>query len=401
MLNKNILIFVFLFFEFIPASVLSQDISKNNIVFPYSQPIIDELLKNHVTISHQRQSDYGNIHQSTNYYFEAWPKSTAETAKLVKFAYVHDIPIRVQGNAHSENGHALAKQYELIIHTTYLNSIFFNKENFVTVGAGIPISIVKEKVEELSGYTIPIYNGGGIGPSVGGYISAGGLGDNSEQYGGFWEHVSDVTLVTGFGKILHINEHSPLFLWLFGSMGQFGVITEANLKLISNSVNLSLKYPHGQHLIVDYKKQLYTKPMYWFNLFVTDDRLKTATSDLEYLQNKYKNILNFVPMYHWKIKCIKKMPPLIFTSCVDFNAIGIWGSRNQNNMHDQDFFQLTNDFSKLVLKKHYKRYIQAEYVADNQQQYYEKYFGNKVYSQFKSIKAKLDPKFYFDRGNVF
>ena len=338
--------------------------------------------------------------ESDKCYLEAWPKNTNEVAKLVKFAYTNNIPIRAQGNSHSENGSSLPKKFELLIHTTFLNAMKFDNKNIITVGSGIPISLVNQKLEELSDFKLPVYNGGGLGPSVGGYISAGGLSFQSEVYGGFWEQVEEITLVTGFGRIVQVKRNSPLFIWLFGSMGQLGIITQAKLKIMASSSKKKITFPQGLHLnISPIQQQTNHSSLYWFNLFVKDHELDTAIRDLEILQKKHHQVLQYHTMYHWKIAYLHENPPLVFPSSESFHMIGIWGTQKEPNQ--KSIIHLAQDFSDLVLQKQYKRYIQAEYLPDNPQQYYRKYFGEKNYLQFKAIKKSLDPQFSFNRGSVF
>ena len=106
-------------------------------------------------------------------------------------------------------------------------------------------------------------------------------------------------------------------------------------------------------------------------------------------------------MFHWKIRYIKKNPPLVFPFSKSFNIVGFYGVSNPQDLNHKALFALAQDFSRFILSKHYTRYIQVEYLTDNPQQYYQKYFGEKIYSQFKAVKKKLDPRFYFDQNNVF
>lgn len=367
---------------------------------------IKSLLQIGASLSQKNQTDFGRYHQSYTCYLEVWPHNTEEVTKLVSLAYGNHLPIRIQGAAHSENGSSLPHAFELLIHTTKLNQITFDRIGRVTVGAGIPVALVKILVEKNSSFFLPVANDGDIAPTVGGYISAGGIGPSSLKYGGFWEHVFEITLVTGKGKVLIIRRDHPLFPYIFGSMGQLGIITQVKLNLLRDA-NKNYFYPLNQTAAVDYPtttgyhwtKHYASKSMYWLNLFVAPDQVQEAKLLLSALQKKYPHALAYKPIYLWPVTYISLMPPLLYDKKESFIAIGIWGNTSTDQNSLEQFKQLQHDFSLVIQQKKYKSYIQTEIMSGPN--YYKNYFPETTFREFKKIKSTLDPEYLFNKGSVF
>lgn len=375
--------------------------SKNLYCLDSINPELQKSLSTHkIKFSSKTLTDYANIKHSDQCYLVASPKNTAEVSALVKFAYQHNIPIRIQGNSHSENTSSLPKYAELLIHTDNLNSVRFTKPGQITAGAGIPIALLNEYIIKSSDYTLPVLNGGGIGPTVGGFFSAGGISHTSEKYGGFWNHVREVTIVTGNGKVHSIKQDDPLFPWLFGSMGQLGVITETKLDLIPTRENPA--WPENKRDHITYKHENYFShkhhPLYWFNLFVTPEQRDLAREALTEFQSHHPEVLNYIPIYEWSLKNNRFVPPLIFPGVKTFHALGTWGTAGPH-FDTKKLAAMEKEFGALVIKNHYHRYIQAELA--NKPSIYSDYFGPGTYQAFYEIKLKLDPGFLFNQNTVF
>lgn len=355
-----------------------------------------------VQVSNHVLTDYGKIARSHDYYFQAFPHTTQEVAALLSFAYQHKLPIRIQGKSHSENGNSLPHAAELLIRTDFLNTVKFEKAGEVTAGAGIPMVLLNEYIKQKSGFALPVLNGGGSGPSLGGFISAGGISYDSSKYGGFWNHVQEITLVVAHGKILHVSKNNVLFPWIFGSMGQLGVITEAKLNLIPQINSSSLYYPlHKQDHLPPQHQDFSTKahkPLYWFNLFVKPDELEEAKLELAKLQKHHPDVLDYIPMYEWSLNHNRFVPPLIFKGANQFYAIGIWGGPGLA-FDEKKLASIEKEFDLLVINKHYHRYIQAELAPKSI--VYTDYFEPEILLAFSSIKKKLDPEFLFNQGIIF
>jgi FAD/FMN-containing dehydrogenase len=359
-----------------------------------------------VLVSTQKQTDYGRINLSARCYFEAYPQTTAMVAKLVSAAYAAHIPIRTQGAAHSLNGSALPQEMELIIHTTNLNQVYFNQVGRVIADSGIPIALLKQITTQQSSFVPPIVNYGPVAPTIGGYIAAGGLSPEAQNFGGFWEHVKTITLVTGFGNVLTIKRQDPLFAYLFGAMGQLGIITEVELMLLPDRKR-PFRYPYGLTFRTHYQPtdghywlaHQEPKASYWLNLLVPSNQVMAATQDLVALEQKHATNLSYDDIYQWQIRFIHIMPPLVYSKAQTFYLIGIWVTRTPNAAGLKALAELTQSYADLVYKQHYQRYIQAENQAGPT--LYREYFNPATYARFKALKQQLYPEFLFNRQSVF
>lgn len=381
----------------IAAPLKSQDCSKS-----IQSSVLQQFSNAKMRVSSKLLNDYGKLHVGERCYVEAWPKDAKSVSELVHYAYQHNIGIRMIGNGHSGNGSSLPRMFELLIHTDQLNKLTFNKEGEVLVDAGIPMFLVQQYIEKVSDYSLPVTNVGGLAATLGGFISAGGISDTSDQYGGFWNHVLQIKMVTGDGKIVTIQPDHQLFSWLFGSMGQFGVIVEARLKLIPKQGTKGHRYPLNLQYHIDYEHDDYFnqkhQPLYWFNLLVTAAQFAQGMEDLTKLQSRYPGLLLSIPIYDWPINNNKFVPPLIFPQSQDFHAIGIWG-RPGERFSQARLLQLENEFEQLVASRHYRTYVQAELLYTPKK--YQAYFGSSLYDQYFAIKKQVDPKLLFNRGSVF
>lgn len=368
----------------------------------FNQTVIHSLSKLGVKISTQVLTDYANIKRSNTCYFEAWPSDTKAVSALVQFAYQHNIPMRIMGNGHSQNGSTLPQLPEILIRTDHLNSVSFEKQGEVTAGAGIPVDSLNNYIRKNSDFALPVFNANGIGPTLGGYISAGGISYTSIKHGGFWNHVSEITIVIANGDIKHIKSDDSLFPWMFGSMGQLGVITEAKLRLIPATGSPHSKYPLNKNDKITYQHENYLSsshhPVYWFNLFVNEAQLFEAQEALRRFQGNYPDVLRYIQIYVWPIKQNRFVPPLLYPTVEDFYSTGVWGTAGVGFSKDK-LASMEKEFNEIVIKNHYHRYIQAE-MADGPAKF-ANYYGDKTYQAFRKIKLQLDPKFLFNPATVF
>lgn len=367
-----------------------------------NQTLMKSLSRLGVNISTQVMTDYAKIKRSGNCYLEAWPRDTKAVSELVHFAYQHNLPMRILGNGHSQNGSTLPQASEILIRTDYLNTIKFEKQGEVTAGAGIPMDSINKYVQANSDFELPVLNAAGIGPTLGGYISAGGISYTSVKRGGFWNHVREITIVVSNGDIKHINSDDPIFPWMFGSMGQFGVITEAKLILIPKTDAANPHYPLNKQEKITYQHRNYFaadhQPVYWFNLFVNREQMLGAKEALKNFEANYPDVLRYIPIYEWVISQNRFVPPLLYPVNEDFYATGVWGTPGPA-FSKQKLDNMEKEFSELVIKNHYHRYLQAELF--DQPVNYANYYGNKTYQSFREIKLKLDPKFLFNPKTIF
>jgi FAD/FMN-containing dehydrogenase len=350
--------------------------------------------------------DYGRMAETSTCYFAVAPASADDIRAVIGIAREHRIPIRTRARAHSANGSTLPRQGEIVLLTNRLNTLRFNQPGSVDSGAGIAVRDL-DSLLRRHGYGLPVMNDGAAGPSVGGYLAAGGMGWGSREHGGFWENVDSVKLVSGTGDLVVLDSKHPDFPWLFGSMGQLGVVVEARLKMIS--VGAPSRYPLGEQLRAEDEPQgeitqlLARGPneqerLHWFTLFIRPEQKAEADRALAELTERHRASLAFRPRYEYLLKVTRDVPPLFFESGQDFLAIGVWGDV-QATTTNAAIGALEREFMALIRTKGYRRYIQAE--APGSPELYRSYFGEQLYERFREQKRRYDPEHLLNRGTVF
>ncbi|WP_167369234.1 FAD-binding oxidoreductase [Pseudovibrio denitrificans] len=316
--------------------------------------------------------------------------------EAVKKAYEASTPIRIRGNGHSMNGSSLPRSGENLIQTEDFSHFHFGHPNTVTVGAGVAVWDV-ERFLRRYGYRLPVLNDGGKPAStIGGYLSAGGLGSASAIHGGFWETVVSVTLVSGEGKVFQCRPEDAIFPWLFGSMGQLGVIYEVTLTILPLD-DATQSYPAGVAGYIGATQADWEK-IAWFTLFAPQ-RLQNEVLDLlADLQQRHKHVWKIRPAYLYNLAFKTFNPPLIHASQETLIAAGIWGTPLRSDKFDAiSLAALESDIIVMsYLHPELRRYLQTELSFNPDALRLN--LGQHVYSAFQDLKGRLDPKYLFTPG---
>ena len=100
------------------------------------------------------------------------------------------------------------------------------------VRATLPLGLVPTVVPELEGITL------------GGAIAGGAVESMSYRYGGFFDSVESLEIITGTGEVLELSptQHPELFHMIHGSYGTLGVISRLRFRLIPAKPFVKLTY---------------------------------------------------------------------------------------------------------------------------------------------------------------
>jgi cytokinin dehydrogenase len=157
------------------------------------------------------------------------PASREDVARVVKFAARHSLSVAMRGGGHSQSGQSLSEQ--IVLDTTALGQVLRVEEDAVTVQAGIKWRAL---VEQFAGRSLsPPVLTNNLDVTVGGTLSMGGLGVASWRHGTQADNCLELEVVTGAGDIVRCScqQNRDLFDAVRAGVGQFGVITEAVLKV--------------------------------------------------------------------------------------------------------------------------------------------------------------------------
>jgi FAD/FMN-containing dehydrogenase len=334
-------------------------------------------------------SDWGGCRAGTAQYRLVKPSNLEDLQAAVLWANEQEVPIRIRGNGHSMNGSSLPRADELLVSTRECRHFRFEEEGTITVGAGAAIWDVNA-VARAHGFRLLVYNdGNSAASSVGGYLAAGGFGEGSRSFGGFWETVNEISMVAGNGRILCVTPEDPEFGWIFGSMGQLGIAFELKLRILPCARSLT-SYPAGISGLIT-RSEAQWDPILWYTLFVPASEFKEARRKIIAIGAKYRHAWRGRWPYFYPIRFLRFNPPLVHPLQQSLTAVGIWGTPHSSGFDREAIAAIEENVDKLVAANpQYRRYIQSELTPEGYD--FERYFGPTVYSDFTCIKRALDPK---------
>jgi FAD/FMN-containing dehydrogenase len=161
------------------------------------------------------------------------PRTAEDIVKVVELANRRGIKVAMRGRGHSMFGQAQAEG-GVVVDSSTLSSvrlINFGGARAIEAEAGADWGRVLDLAytEKLT----PVVNVDSVQLSVGGTLSTAGYGGTTWRDGFQTDHVLELQLVTGQGKIISCSDDrdSELFNAALGGMGQCGLITKAIIKL--------------------------------------------------------------------------------------------------------------------------------------------------------------------------
>ena len=160
----------------------------------------------------------------------ATPKNVEEVSSIVRRTARDEVPLTIRGAGHSQGGQSLTDR-GLVLDTTRLNRVQSLGGELVRAQGGAEWGKV---VDALHGTRrLPRVLADSAEVTVGGTLSAGGFGSTSHRYGVQVGQVEQLEVVTGTGERVRCSRirNANLFDAVRGGQGQFGIITEAWVRL--------------------------------------------------------------------------------------------------------------------------------------------------------------------------
>lgn len=190
------------------------------------------------------------------------PASIDDIAKMVKFCAARDIVVAARGQGHATHGQALARA-GLVIDMSSMQEIHHIGSGFAVVDGGCTWRLLLEAT--LPAQTPPVLTGF-IGLSIGGTLSMGGISGMAYDKGVQVEHVEELTVVTGKGKLEVCSERKnrSLFDHVLAGQGQCGIIVRAKVKLVPAkplALNSTMVYGDVHALQQDMRTLIYRKEL--------------------------------------------------------------------------------------------------------------------------------------------
>ena len=348
--------------------------------------------------------DYARMQRTRDEVLTLQARTTLDVQRAVRAARRAGMGVRTRGRGHSMNGHTLATADELLIQTSLMRSVCRASDETVRIGAGVSV-VHADRFLARYGLRLRVRNDGPPGPSVGGYISAGGFGGASPTWGGLWSQVQRVELVDGTGEQRTLTPEDEDFAWLFGSVGQLGVIVGAELNVGPTAEDHGRPFPvgtcHEVALTDGEQSEGYAPIHYWWTLMVPDTRLEAAEAQLAAIRAGYEDRLPWLPLYRYAIPHRGIHAPLVTDVADDVTATGIWVIVELEDLEAlQPLIQeVEQAVSELAQREGYRRYLSAELTTGPDA--WRANLGEETWSRFRALKARLDPDALFGRGLVF
>lgn len=159
------------------------------------------------------------------------PASAEDVARVVKFAGERGLGVATRGAGHSQTGQSLSEH--IVLDMTALGEVVRvdTEHDCVVCQGGLHWRSLIERLapQQLS----PPVLTNNLDVTIGGTLSTGGLGVASWRHGTQADNCLELEVVTGTGDIARCSadRNRDLFDAVRAGAGQFGVITEATLKL--------------------------------------------------------------------------------------------------------------------------------------------------------------------------
>jgi cytokinin dehydrogenase len=158
--------------------------------------------------------------------------SAEELAEVIRFCRERRIPVVPRGQAHTQSGQATT-DVGVVVDTSSMQTIHEIDEagETATVDSGV---VWRELVRAtMERGMVPRVLTNNLGVSIGGTLSMAGLGVASFRYGTQADNVDELQVVTGAGEVVVCSreQNRELFDMVRCSLGQFGIITRAKVRL--------------------------------------------------------------------------------------------------------------------------------------------------------------------------
>lgn len=157
------------------------------------------------------------------------PKDLDALQAILRYAHHQELPIVIRGRGLSQSGQSLPVEGGVTLHLEHFNRVLDQEDDAIWVEGNATFSdllAVSLKNNQVP-YVVP-YN---CNLSIGGVLSAGGVGAASFQYGTVISHIKALEVITADGEKHKLTPDDELFKACLGGQGQFGVISKACIAL--------------------------------------------------------------------------------------------------------------------------------------------------------------------------
>ncbi len=180
----------------------------------------------HTLVSYAQ--DFGKLTQS-HPAVVCIPQSIEKIQSVLNYANQNNLPVTIRGKGMSQGGQALPITGGLTLHLDELNTVLNKESESIWVEANTSWAKLLEislKTSQIP-YVLP-YN---CNLSIGGVLSAAGIGASSFKFGSISTNVEALEVILANGEVQFVDSQSQLFHACLSGQGRFAVITKACIKL--------------------------------------------------------------------------------------------------------------------------------------------------------------------------
>lgn len=296
--------------------------------------------------------------------------------------------MRTRCFGHSMNGMSVPSPDETLLDMSGLRTVRWRGAGVIGAGAGVSVWELDQYVRQF-GWKLPVVNdGGGEASSVGGFAAAGGIGQGAMFYGGFWESVSEISMIAGNGSLLSLDRDDPRFRWVFGSMGTLGAMYEIAIQLVPLSQRRPKRVADVAELPPAPAKRW--PPHLWLTWLVPEGQQLEASTQLTELMARHSEAWHARGLYEYYLAHRRLNPPLLLSGDDSHVAIGVWGDRLAGDSSLAGYFALEQEFQALTVACGFRRYFQTELIWKPRN--LEQYVGRRCAEEFGALKDQLNPR---------
>lgn len=222
---------------------------------------------------------------------------------------------RFRGIGHSMHGRSLPFPEQKLISTCNMNNVKVLDESTLEVDCGVQVGALNTFLNQYYCRLPVIHSGGHGGPSVAGYFLAGGIGDHSPIFGGFWSNVEEI-LWRDFSekKSCWYTQSDPRFWEISGSGGRLaGFLEKLRIRFLSSSYASLQNMPTCFEVIP--KSHPIEEPVVWWTIFCSDPYRRQLINLMRTLAPSLTPFVSLVPPRQISIKKVNSYPD--FLKCFD------------------------------------------------------------------------------------
>ena len=393
-------------------------------------------------------TDYGKLHLSSAGYTVLRPDSVDTAVQEWRAALTQGAALRVRGSGHGLSGASLPRAGETLVRTRGLDHYRVEAPDLLTVGSGAILWDIRDFVADR-GMRLPVFNGGWAGPSLGGFVNAGGLGlrvppsereklvapgaagghraldpvSLSERHGGLWAQVARLMIVDGRGTVHDILSGDADFLWMFASMGQFGLILEVTLRVLPQPGATGHLPAGGSGRIpvsnpLDPNETDVLPPaqgidwVYWFTALVPVDEEDAAWKVIGDWSSAHRDALRPIggwagpfqdggPIgFRYLVRRKAPTPPMLYPRDEDFVTVGVMAVCNGvgTDSAEAALTRAERAFVARIVGHGWALYCQAENLTRSID--FQSYLGPDRWARFCELKTRFDPDDRINAGEV-